>query len=62
MVNGAVAAITAAGVPYLRILGSEPSPDTAAWFTGAAPHAAVEVWADSGTSRTSRTQRGSPSD
>jgi pimeloyl-ACP methyl ester carboxylesterase len=48
MVNGAVAAITAAGVPYLLILGSEPSPDTAAWFRDAAPHAAVEVWADSG--------------
>ena len=48
MVNGAVAAITAAGVPYLLILGSEPWPDTAAWFGNAAPHATVEVWADSG--------------
>ena len=48
MMNGAVAAITAAEVPYLLILGSEPSPDTAAWFGNAAPHATVEVWADSG--------------
>jgi pimeloyl-ACP methyl ester carboxylesterase len=48
MVNGAVAAITAAGVPYLLILGSEPSPDSATWFGNAAPHAIVEIWADSG--------------
>jgi pimeloyl-ACP methyl ester carboxylesterase len=48
MVNGAAAAITAARVPYLLILGSEPSPDTAAWFRDAVPHATVEVWADSG--------------
>jgi len=48
MVNGAVAAVTAAEVPYLLILGSEPSPDTAAWFENAAPHATVEVWPDSG--------------
>ena len=48
MLNGAVAAITAARVPYLLILGSEPSPDTAAWFSDAMPHATVEVWADSG--------------
>ena len=48
MMNGAFAAITAAEVPYLLILGSEPSPDTAAWFGNAAPHATVEVWADSG--------------
>jgi pimeloyl-ACP methyl ester carboxylesterase len=48
MVDGATAAIAAAGVPYLLILGSEPSPDTTAWFTGAAPHVTVEVWADCG--------------
>ena len=54
MVNGAVAAITAAGVPYLLILGSEPSPDTAAWFGNAAPHATVEVWPDSGHFRAHR--------
>ena len=48
MLNGAVAAITAARVPYRLILGSELSPDTAAWFGEAAPHATVEVWADSG--------------
>jgi pimeloyl-ACP methyl ester carboxylesterase len=48
MVNGGVAAVTAARVPYRLILGSELSPDTAAWFSDAAPHATVEVWADSG--------------
>jgi pimeloyl-ACP methyl ester carboxylesterase len=48
LVNGAFAAITRAGVPYLLLLGSEPSPDTVAWFRDAAPHATVEVWADSG--------------
>jgi len=48
MVNAAVAAITAAEVPYLLILGSELSPDTAAWISDGMPHATVEVWADSG--------------
>ena len=48
LVGGAFAAITRAGVPYLLLLGSDPSPDTAAWIRDAAPHATVEVWADSG--------------
>jgi pimeloyl-ACP methyl ester carboxylesterase len=48
MINGAMAAITAAEVSYLLILGSEPSPDTAAWIKDAAPHVTVEVWTGSG--------------
>jgi len=48
LVTSGFAAITAAGVPYLLILGSEPSPQTAAWIRDAAPHARVEVWAGSG--------------
>jgi pimeloyl-ACP methyl ester carboxylesterase len=48
LVNGAFAAITRAGVPYLLLLGSGPSPDTAAWIRDATPHATVEVWAGSG--------------
>ena len=48
MINGVSAAITAARVPYLLILGSEPSPGTAAWIRDAMPHAIVEVWAASG--------------
>jgi pimeloyl-ACP methyl ester carboxylesterase len=48
MVGGAVAAIAAAEVPYLLILGTELPPETAAWIRNAAPHATVEVWAGSG--------------
>jgi pimeloyl-ACP methyl ester carboxylesterase len=48
MVGGVLAKVTAAKVPYLLILGTEPSPDTAAWIANAAPHAVVEVWAGSG--------------
>ena len=44
----ALAAITAARVPYLLIPGTEMSPETAAWFRNAAPHAVTEVWAGSG--------------
>ena len=48
MVDGVLAAITAAKVPYLLVLGTEMSPDTARWFGKAAPHAVTEVWAGSG--------------
>jgi pimeloyl-ACP methyl ester carboxylesterase len=48
MVGGALAAVSAAQVPYLLILGTEMSPGTAAWFRNAAPHALTEVWAGSG--------------
>ena len=45
MVDGVLATITAAEVPYLLVLGTEMSPDTARWFAKAAPHAVTEVWA-----------------
>ena len=48
MVGGALAAVSAAQVPYLLILGTEMSPGTAAWFRNAAPQAVAEVWAGSG--------------
>ena len=48
MVGGAVAAISAADVPYLLILGTEPPPEVATWFRNALPQAVMEVWAGSG--------------
>lgn len=48
MVSAAVDAITAANIPYLLVLGSEMSPDTAAWMRDKASHATVELWAGSG--------------
>jgi pimeloyl-ACP methyl ester carboxylesterase len=48
MVGAAVDAVTAAKIPYLLVLGSEMSPDTAAWMRDKASHATVELWAGSG--------------
>jgi pimeloyl-ACP methyl ester carboxylesterase len=48
LVGGGIAAVVAAGVPYLLILGTEPPPEIAAWFRNALPQAVVEVWAGSG--------------
>jgi pimeloyl-ACP methyl ester carboxylesterase len=48
MVGGALAALAAAEVPYLLILGTEPPPEIAAWLRNALPQAVVEVWAGSG--------------
>jgi pimeloyl-ACP methyl ester carboxylesterase len=48
LVGDGIAAVAAAEVPYLLILGTEPPPEVAAWFRNALPHAVVEVWAGSG--------------
>ena len=48
LVEDGVAAVAAAEVPYLLILGTELQPETAAWIRSAVPHAAIEVWAGSG--------------
>ena len=60
--GGALAAVTAAEVPYLLILGTELQPESAAWLAKAAPRMVIEVWAGSGHFPTSRTPQGSPSD
>ena len=48
LVDDGIAAVAATGVPYRLILGTEPPPETAAWFRNALPQAVIEVWAGSG--------------
>jgi pimeloyl-ACP methyl ester carboxylesterase len=48
MLTGAVAAVAAADVPYLLILGAEPEPGLTKRFTDALPGMTTEVWAGTG--------------
>jgi pimeloyl-ACP methyl ester carboxylesterase/predicted ester cyclase len=48
MLTGAVAAVAAADVPYLLILGAEPDPGLTKPFTDALPGMTTEVWAGTG--------------
>jgi pimeloyl-ACP methyl ester carboxylesterase len=48
LVDDGIAAVAAAKVPYLLILGTEPPPEVAAWFRNALPQAVIEVWTGSG--------------
>jgi pimeloyl-ACP methyl ester carboxylesterase len=48
MLTGAVAAVAAADVPYLLILGAEPEPGLTKPFTDALPGMTTEVWAGTG--------------
>lgn len=48
MVDHAAAALAARGVPYLLVLGSEPSPALTHFLRATGMNARVEVWADSG--------------
>jgi pimeloyl-ACP methyl ester carboxylesterase len=48
MVHDAIRRVGAARVPYLLIAGSEPPPAVLDRLSREAPHARVEVWADTG--------------
>ncbi len=42
------ASIRKSGVPFVSVLGAEPSPEEIAWFRINLPEARIEVWRDSG--------------
>jgi pimeloyl-ACP methyl ester carboxylesterase len=48
MVQDTVAALRAAGTPYLYIAGEEPPPGYRQWLGQHLPSAAIEVWPGSG--------------
>ena len=48
MLAGAIAAVAAADVPYLLILGAEPEPGLTKRFTDGLPRMTTEVWAGTG--------------
>ena len=48
MLTGAIAALAAADVPYLLILGAEPEPGLTKRFTEGLPRMTTEVWAGTG--------------
>ena len=48
LVVGGAAAIRRAGIPYLAVVGADPSPEEVAWTDANQPHARTLVWAGSG--------------
>jgi len=48
MVTMGAAAIRASGVPFVAVLGGQPSSEEAAWVRGNLPDARTEVWEHSG--------------
>ena len=48
MLAGSFAAVAAADVPYLLIVGTEPPPDISQRLSGALPRLKTEVWAGTG--------------
>lgn len=48
MVAQGAAAIRASGLPYVSVLGHDPSPDDVAWIGSNMPDMRVEVWPHSG--------------
>jgi pimeloyl-ACP methyl ester carboxylesterase len=48
MLTGGIAAVAAADVPYLLILGAQPEPDLSQRFSDTLPRMTTEVWACTG--------------
>ena len=48
MVDGGAAAITAAGIPYVAVVGADPSPEDLAWTNANLPDARILAWPGSG--------------
>jgi pimeloyl-ACP methyl ester carboxylesterase len=48
MVDGGAAAITAAGIPYVAVVGADPSPEDLAWTNANLPDVRILAWPGSG--------------
>jgi pimeloyl-ACP methyl ester carboxylesterase len=48
MVLGGAAAIRAAGIPYVAVLGADPSPEEVAWSDANLPDGRILIWPGSG--------------